>query len=184
MSDLILKEIYFKYERKNLTDNEIKKYKMTEREVFQKYDNLSEHELNNQNDKEVSVRINVITSVTVNCTGEKNRAKKKKKKRWIQKKIRVYKIWYNGTQWILNQIKNRKNICKRKILEEHYVQIYEIDPSFHKNCQEKIKVDKNGHADTDLNSENKRQEALEKKNSIVKLLELILIKKLCFLWNL
>ena len=81
MSDLILKEIYFKYERKNLTDNEIKKYKMTEREVFQKYENLSEHELNNQNNKEVSVRINVITSVTVNCTGEKKRAKKKEKKK-------------------------------------------------------------------------------------------------------
>ena len=43
---------------------------MTEREVFQKYDNLSEHELNNQNDKDVSVRINVINTVTVNCTGE------------------------------------------------------------------------------------------------------------------
>ena len=87
MSDLILKEIYFKYERKNLTDNEIKKYKMTEREVFQKYDNLSEHELNNQNDKEVSVRINVITSVTVNCTGEKMRAKKKKKKGEFKRKL-------------------------------------------------------------------------------------------------
>ena len=87
MSDLILKEIYFKYERKNLTDNEIKKYKMTEREVFQKYDNLSEHELNNQNDKEVSVRINVITSVTVNCTGEKKRAKKKKKKGEFKRKL-------------------------------------------------------------------------------------------------
>ena len=34
MSDLVLKEIYDKYERKNLTDNEIKKYKMTEREFF------------------------------------------------------------------------------------------------------------------------------------------------------
>ena len=87
MSDLILKEIYFKYERKNLTDNEIKKYKMTEREVFQKYDNLSEYELNNQNDKEVSVRINVITSVTVNCTGEKMRAKKKKKKGEFKRKL-------------------------------------------------------------------------------------------------
>ena len=80
MSDLILKEIYCKYERKNLTDNEIKKYKMTEREVFQKYNNLSEHGLNNQNDKDVSVRINVINSVTVNCTGEKKRVKKKRKK--------------------------------------------------------------------------------------------------------
>ena len=34
MSDLVLKEIYDKYERKNLTDNEIKKYKITEREFF------------------------------------------------------------------------------------------------------------------------------------------------------
>ena len=93
MSDLILKEIYFKYERKNLTDNEIKKYKMTEREVFQKYDNLSEHELNNQNDKEVSVRINVITSVTVNCTGEKKRAKKKKKKGEFKRKLGFTKFY-------------------------------------------------------------------------------------------
>ena len=92
MSDLILKEIYCKYERKNLTDNEIKKYKMTEREVFQKYDNLSEHELNNQNDKEVSVRINVITSVTVNCTGEKKRAKKKKKKDKFKRKLGITKF--------------------------------------------------------------------------------------------
>ena len=41
MSDLILKEIYSKYERKSLTDNEIKKYKMTEG-VFKKYNKLSE----------------------------------------------------------------------------------------------------------------------------------------------
>ena len=106
----------------------------------------------------------------------KKRGQKKKEK----KKIRVYKIWYNGTQWILNQIKNRKNICKRKILEEHYVQIYEIDPSFHKNCQEKIKVDKNGHADTDLNSENKRQEALEKKKLDCKIIRTNPNKKIMF----
>ena len=41
MSDIVLKEIYGKYGRKNLTDNEIKKYKMTERDIFKKYDNLS-----------------------------------------------------------------------------------------------------------------------------------------------
>ena len=37
-----LKEIYSKYERKSLTDNEIKKYKMTEGEVFKKYNKSSE----------------------------------------------------------------------------------------------------------------------------------------------
>ena len=41
MSDIVLKEIYGKYGRKNIADNEIKKYKMTERDIFKKYDNLS-----------------------------------------------------------------------------------------------------------------------------------------------
>ena len=41
MSDLVLKEIYGKYERKNLADKGIRKYIMAERDVFEKYDNLS-----------------------------------------------------------------------------------------------------------------------------------------------
>ena len=67
MSGLVLKEIYGKYEKKNLTDNEIKKYKMAEREVFKKNDNLSENELNSNNNKDVYVRDYVITSVIVHC---------------------------------------------------------------------------------------------------------------------
>ena len=46
MSDLILKEIYGIYETKNLTNKQIQKYKMTEREIFEKYDNLTKDELN------------------------------------------------------------------------------------------------------------------------------------------
>ena len=53
--------------KKNLTDNEIKKYKMAEREVFKKNDNLSENELNSNNNKDVYVRDYVITSVIVHC---------------------------------------------------------------------------------------------------------------------
>ena len=34
MSDLILKELYGKYERKNLMEKEIRKYRMTKKEVF------------------------------------------------------------------------------------------------------------------------------------------------------
>ena len=45
ISDLILKEIYGIYETKNLTKRQIRKYKMTEREIFEKYANLSEDEL-------------------------------------------------------------------------------------------------------------------------------------------
>ena len=42
--DLVLKEIYSIYKTKNLMREQIKKYKMNEREIFEKYDNLSEHE--------------------------------------------------------------------------------------------------------------------------------------------
>ena len=46
MSDPILKEIYDIYKTKNLTKEQIKKYKMTEREIFEKYDKVSENDLN------------------------------------------------------------------------------------------------------------------------------------------
>ena len=42
MSDLILKEMYSIYETENLTNKQIKKYKMTEKKIFKKYANLSE----------------------------------------------------------------------------------------------------------------------------------------------
>ena len=76
MSDLVLKEIHGKYERKNLTDEEIRKYKMSEREIFKKYDNLSENERNNRNNKEIYVRNDVIMSVIVRWRGEKEEGKK------------------------------------------------------------------------------------------------------------
>ena len=41
MFDLVSKEIYDKYERKNLTDSEIEKCKMNGSEIFKNYDNLS-----------------------------------------------------------------------------------------------------------------------------------------------
>ena len=46
ISDLALKEIYGIYKTKNLTKEQIKTYKMTEREIFEKYDDFSENELN------------------------------------------------------------------------------------------------------------------------------------------
>ena len=46
MSDPVLKQIYGIYRIKNLTKEQIKKSKMTESEIFEKYDNLSEDELN------------------------------------------------------------------------------------------------------------------------------------------
>ena len=44
ISDLILKEIYGICETKNPTKEQVKEYKMTEREIYKKFTNLSEKE--------------------------------------------------------------------------------------------------------------------------------------------
>ena len=40
ISDLVLKEIYGIYEKRKLTKEEIKNYKMTQREIFEKFDKI------------------------------------------------------------------------------------------------------------------------------------------------
>ena len=55
ISDLILKEIYGIYEKRKLTKEDNKYFKMTERETFKKFDNLSEDELNAKSNKNVYV---------------------------------------------------------------------------------------------------------------------------------
>ena len=46
ISDLVLKQIYGIYKTKSHIKEQIKKYKMTKREIFENFDNLSEDELN------------------------------------------------------------------------------------------------------------------------------------------
>ena len=65
MSDLILKE------------RAIKKYKTTEREIFVKYDNLSEDELNTKSKQNAYVENDVLMTVIKSCRGEKKEAKEK-----------------------------------------------------------------------------------------------------------
>ena len=76
MSDLILKEIYDICETKNLTEEQIKKYKMTEREVFEKYDNLTKDKLNTKIHQNVYVRNDVMTTVIKSCRGKKKGIRK------------------------------------------------------------------------------------------------------------
>ena len=77
ISDLVLKEIYSIYKTKSLTKEQIKKCKMTNREIFEKFDNLSEDELNAKNNKEVYAKNDVMTTVIKRCRGEKKEAKEK-----------------------------------------------------------------------------------------------------------
>ena len=77
MSDLILKEIYGIYETKNLTNKQIQKYKMTQREIFEKYDNSCKDKLNTKTNKNVYVKNDVMTTVIKRYRSEKRRDKRK-----------------------------------------------------------------------------------------------------------
>ena len=78
ISDLVLKEIHSVLETKNHTKEQIKKYKMTEIETFEKCDKLSEDELNTKSNKNIFARNDVMTTVIKRCRGEKKRGEKKK----------------------------------------------------------------------------------------------------------
>ena len=54
---------------------------MTEREIFEKYANLSEDELSEKSNKNVYVKNDFMTTVVNRCRGEKK--KRRKKNRWI-----------------------------------------------------------------------------------------------------
>ena len=73
ISDLVLKEIRGIYEKKELTKEETKCYKMTEREIFKKFDNLNEDELNTKSNKNIFVKNNIMTNIIKRCRGEKIR---------------------------------------------------------------------------------------------------------------
>ena len=57
--------------KKKLTKEEIKNYKMTEIEIYEKFDSLSKNELNTKRNKNVYIRNNVMTDIIKHCRGEK-----------------------------------------------------------------------------------------------------------------
>ena len=59
--------------KKKLTKGEIKCFKMTEKEIFKKFDNLNKDELNIKSNKNVYVKNTIMTNITKHCRGEKKR---------------------------------------------------------------------------------------------------------------
>ena len=72
-SDLILKEIHGMLRTKSPTKEQIKKYQMTERGIFKKFDNSSQKELNTKSNKNVYVKNVVMTTIIKRCRGVKTR---------------------------------------------------------------------------------------------------------------
>ena len=73
ISDLVLKEIYSICETKSPTKKQVDEYKMTKREIYKKFTNLSKKELNTKNNKKTYVRNDVMTTIIKRCRGEKTR---------------------------------------------------------------------------------------------------------------
>ena len=71
ISDLVLKDIYGIYEKKELIKEVIKCFKMTEREIFKKFGNLSNDKLNTKSNKSVYVKNTIMTNIIKHCRGEK-----------------------------------------------------------------------------------------------------------------
>ena len=58
---------------KKPSKEQIKKYKQTEREILEKFDNLSEDKLNTKSNKNVYVRNNVMSTVIKRCRSKKEK---------------------------------------------------------------------------------------------------------------
>ena len=75
ISDLVLKEIYGICETKNPSKEQVNEYKMTKREIYKKFTNLSKQELNKKNNNKAYVKNDVMTTVIKCCRGKNKRYK-------------------------------------------------------------------------------------------------------------
>ena len=73
ISDLVLNKIYGICETKNPTKKQINNYKMTEREIYEKFSNLREDKLNRKSNTNIYVRNDVMKTIIKRCRGEKKR---------------------------------------------------------------------------------------------------------------
>ena len=104
---------------------------MTEREIYEKYDNLSEHELNVKSNKNVFVKNIVMANIIKHCRGEKKRGIKVID--GFREKINDSRFWNLcvSRTWLKSKI--GIIFANEKILEEHSVKVYEIDPYFYEH---------------------------------------------------
>ena len=76
ISDLVLTEICGICETKKRLKEQVNEYKMTKRQIYKKFTNLSQEKLNTINNKKTYVKNDVMTTVIKRCRGEKTRDKR------------------------------------------------------------------------------------------------------------
>ena len=107
--------------KKKLTKEEIKCFKMTEKEIFKKFDNLNKDELNIKSNKNVYVKNTIMKNITKHCRGEKKRGIKAID--WFRKKLMIpdHEISVSIEHVVKSKI--GKIFVNEKILKEYSVKI-------------------------------------------------------------
>ena len=136
--DLVLKEIYGICETKNPPKEQVNEHKMTKKQIYKKFTNLSQEKLNTINNKKTYVKNDVMTTVIKRCRGEKTRG------------IRAIDGFRNKLMIPDSEIpkcpefevksKIGKIFKKHNPIEEYSVKIYEIDSYFYKHYEKKYKL--------------------------------------------
>ena len=122
--------------KKKITKEEIKCYKMTEREIFKKFIKISKDRLNTKSNKKVFVK-KIMTNIINHCKGEKKRSIRAiygfRRKLFIPD----HEIYES----IEHKVKSKIGtiFVNEDILEEYSVKIYEIDLYFSENYKKKYK---------------------------------------------
>ena len=126
--DLVLKEIHGIIKTKNPTNEQIKKYKTTEREIFEEFANLSKKELNAKSNKNVYIKNVVMTAIIKSCRGEKKRSVRAIDR--FRKKIMIPESEISECPEFEVKSKIGKWFMNEKNLEEYSVRVNKIDPFF------------------------------------------------------
>ena len=123
---------------KKLTKEEIKYYKMTEREFFKTFYDYDEDSLNTKSNKTIFVKNTIMTNIIKNCKGEKKRGVRSAESFRRKLLIPQHEIYES----IEHKVKSKIGTIfkKEKILEEYSVRIYEIDPYFYEHYKKKYKL--------------------------------------------
>ena len=138
ISDLVLKEIHDICETKNPAKEQAHEYKMTKREIYKKFTNLSKKELNTKNNKKTYVRNDVMTTIIKRCRGEKTRGIRAID--GFRNKLMIPDSEISKCPEFEVKSKIGKIFKNHNPLEEYSVRIYEIDPYFYEHYKEKIQV--------------------------------------------
>ena len=135
---LVLKEIYGICETKNPSKEQINEYKMTKKQIYKKFPNLSQEKLNTINNKKSYVKNDVMTTAIKRCRWVKT--KDIRATDGFRNKLMVPDFKIPKCPKFEAKSKIGKIFKNRNLLEEYSVRIYKIDHYFYEHYEKKYKL--------------------------------------------